>query len=119
MHVKLPPMKLMKTGISLMGGKGVTKLVGTFLPKTLPPKQGPSATKLIALKGGPNDKTQRRFASRLAYLRSSQRRTLSTLPLRECLKRGGGVKRETLKLGATQRHPNPFELKAQASVLEG
>ena len=49
MHVKLSPMKLMKTGISLMGGKGATKLVGTSLQKTLPPKHGPGATKLIAL----------------------------------------------------------------------
>ena len=79
----------MKTGISLMGGKGVTKLVGTFLPKTLPPKQGPSATKLIALNGGgPSNKTQRRFASKLAYLRYSPKRTLSTIPFWKRQNRG-------------------------------
>ena len=36
-------------GRKARGGKGATKLVGTSLQKALPPKQGPSATKLIAL----------------------------------------------------------------------
>ena len=66
MHVKLSPMKLMKTGNSTRGEKGATKLVGTSLQKTFPQNKVLVQRSSLHSKGGPNDKTQRRFASRLA-----------------------------------------------------
>ena len=112
-------MKLVKRGTAKRD-RGRTR--NHLPPRTFPPKTGPSATKLIALKGGgPTDKTQRRFASRLAYLRSSPKTDLSRLFLTGESEGGEGLQNvKHYKLGATQmanRRPSPFELKAHVGVL--